>query len=134
MKRFFSSTPLSADLAALLLRLIVGGTLCFYHGIDKINHYKLYLSYSTNIIGIGTQLSYNLIIFAELVCAFFVCIGLLTRLFVLPILINFSVAVFIAHSADTFQVKELAFLFLVLTLPILVLGSGRYSVDRLLKK
>lgn len=124
---------LNTDIASLLLRLIFGG-LFVYHGYDKIVHYDLYLSMSKDIIGIGTKLSYNLLIFAELFCGFLITIGLLTRIAVLPIMFSMSVAFFIAHAKDSFQVKELACLFLLLSLVIFVLGSGKFSVDKLFTK
>lgn len=134
MNRLLNSRPFNTDLATLTLRLIFGGLLCVYHGYLKIENYDLYLSMSKDIIGIGTKLSYNLVIFAELGCGFLVAIGLFTRLAVIPIIISFSVAFFIAHAKDAFMIKELAFLFLVLSIPVFILGSGRYSADRLLLK
>jgi len=131
--KILSQRPLNTDVAALLLRLIFGG-LFVYHGYQKVIHYNEYLNYFTDIIGIGKKLSYNLLIFAELVCGFFVTIGFLTRITVIPIFIAMSVAVLIAHAKDTFQIKELPFLFLLLSIVVFVLGSGKYSVDNLLFK
>ena len=131
--KIISYQSLNTDLAALLLRLIFGG-LFFYHGYQKVIHYDEYLTYFTDIIGIGIKLSYNLLIFAELVCGFLVAIGFLTRLTVIPIFIAMAVAYFIGHGKDAFQIKELAFLFLLLSIVIFVLGSGRFSMDRLLFK
>jgi putative oxidoreductase len=131
--KILNTRPLNTDVAALLLRLIFGG-LFIYHGYDKIDHYHLYLSMSKDIIGIGTKLSYNLVTFAEFFCGFFVAIGFLTRLTVTPLIISMSVAFFIVHSKDPFQIKELAFLFLLLCIPVFILGSGKYSADALLFK
>ncbi|HEY1112570.1 MAG TPA: DoxX family protein, partial [Chitinophagaceae bacterium] len=72
---------------------------------------------------------FNLVIFAELVCGFLVLIGLLTRLTVIPIFITMAVAFFVAHANDPFDVKALAFVFLLLSVIVFVLGSGRYSID-----
>ena len=62
--KILSPRSLNTDVAALLLRLIFGG-LFIYHGYDKIDHYHMYLSMSKDIIGIGTKLSFNLVIFAD---------------------------------------------------------------------
>lgn len=131
--KILSFHPLSADLAALLLRLIFGG-LFIYHGYEKIINYDKYLPMMKDIIDIGAKLSYNLVIFAEFFCGLLITIGLVTRLAVLPIAFSMGVAYFIAHEKDAFQMKELAFVFLVLSLPVFVLGSGRFSVDRLFQK
>jgi len=131
--KLLGTQSLNTDVATLLLRLIFGGLL-FYHGYDKIDHYHLYLSMSKSIIGLGAKMEFSLVIFAEFFCGFLIIIGLFTRLAVIPLIISFSVAFFIAHAKDAFMVKELAFLFLLLCIPVFILGSGKFSVDRLLFK
>lgn len=131
MKKFFlGNSPSSYDLAALMMRLIFGGILV-YHGIDKVLHYDLYLTMSKEIIGLPPKLAFNLVIFSELACSFFVAIGLLTRIAVLVPMFSMAVAWMVAQSNDKFQVKELAFLIWLLSFVVFVLGSGKYSVDYL---
>ena len=131
MKRIFSYTSLNTDVATLLLRLIFGG-LFVRIGYMKLASYDDYLPMFQDIIGIGAKLSFDLVIFAELICGFFVLIGFLTRLTVIPILITMIVAFFVAHKMDPFDSKALPFLFMLLCLVIFVLGSGKFSVDALL--
>ena len=100
----------------------------------KLASYDEILPMFTDLIGIGSKLSFILVIFAELVCGFFVAIGFFTRLAVIPIFITMVVAFFIAHAKDPFDVKSLAFVFLLLSIVVFVLGSGRFSVDRLIFK
>jgi putative oxidoreductase len=133
MKKFFSTLSLDTDLATLFLRLIFGG-LFLNHGIDAIRHYNLYLSMSTDIIGIGAKLSFNLLIFAQFFCGLLIVLGILTRLAVIPIAFSMGVAFFIAHKHDEFFKKELPLLFLLLSIVIFILGSGRYSIDALFQK
>ena len=87
-----------------------------------------------DIIGIGSKLSFNLVIFAELICGFLVLIGFMTRIAVIPVFITMIVAYFIAHEKDTFQVKQIAFVYLLLSIVVFILGSGKYSLDKLLSK
>ncbi len=131
--KIFSLRPLDSDVAALLLRLLFGG-LFIWHGWVKIDMYNTYQPMMKDIIGIGSKLSYNLVIFAEFFCAILVTLGFLTRLAVIPIGFTMGVAYFIAHAKDSFQIKELAFLFLGLSIIIFILGSGKYSIDNLLFK
>jgi putative oxidoreductase len=133
MKKILSTPSLNTDLATLILRLIFGG-LFFYYGYTKLISFNQILPIFGDIIGIGSKLSFILVIFAELVCGFFVLIGFLTRLSVIPIFITMFVAYFIAHAKDTFVVKQIAFVYLLLCLVIFILGSGKYSVDRLIMK
>lgn len=127
----FNTNPLNVDLAALMLRLSVGG-LFIWFGYTKLANYDAILPIFGDIIGIGPKLSFNLVIFAELFCGIFVTIGLLTRLTIIPIFITMTVAYFIAHAQDPFQDKALPLLFWLLCFVIFILGSGKYSVDRLL--
>lgn len=133
INKILSSQSLNTDLAALFIRLIVGGMFVRY-GYTKLINYDQILPMFGDIIGIGSKLSFNLVIFAELFCGFFVLIGFITRLSIIPISITMIVAYFIAHAKDPFDVKQVAFLFLVLPVVIFVLGSGRYSVDQLIFK
>jgi putative oxidoreductase len=123
--------PLNADVAALLLRLIFGGFFIYY-GWMKISNYDQILPMFGDIIGIGSRLSFNLVIFAEFFCGIFITVGFLTRLSIIPIFITMVVAFFIAHAKDTFEVKQIVFLYMLLCLVIFILGSGRYSVDGLI--
>lgn len=125
---------LHTDLATLFLRLIVGGLFFARLGYEKIINYDQMIPMFGDIIGIGSKLSFNLAIFAEFFCAFFVLIGFLTRLTIIPILITMVVAFFVAHAKDTFDVKTLPLVYLFLTIVIFVLGGGKFSVDRLIFK
>ena len=133
MKRIFSYQPLNTDAAALLLRIIFGGLFVRY-GYMKLSSYDAILPMFQDVIGIGTKLSFQLVIFAELFCGFFVLIGLLTRLTVLPIFITMAVAFLVAHKNDPFDMKVLPLVFLLISVVIFIMGSGRYSIDKLLFK
>lgn len=132
-RNVFSYQPLSIDLAALLLRLSFGG-LFIRIGYMKLVSYNELLKIFPDPIGIGSQLSLILIIFAELVCGIMVTVGLLTRYAVISIFIAMTVVFFIVHAKDPFDDKSLPFLFWLLSIVIFVLGSGKFSLDRLLSK
>ena len=131
MTRIFSYCSLNTDVATLLLRLIFGGFFIRY-GYTKLMAYEQILPMFGDVIGIGTRLSFNLVIFAELVCGILVAIGLVTRLSVIPIFITMVVAYFVAHTKDTFDTKALAFVFMLLAVVVFISGSGQFSVDKLL--
>ena len=124
---------LNTDFAALFLRLILGG-LFVYHGMQKIELYDTILPMSKEIIGIGPKLSLNLVIFAEFFCGILVLLGLFTRLAVIPITFTMAIAYFVAHKDDPFMMKELPLTFLLICVPIFILGSGKYSLDRFIFK
>lgn len=130
-KIFFNYRYLNSDIAALLLRLVFGG-LFIYHGYSKLNSYNEIVPRFKDVIGIGPEPSLVLVIFAEFFCGIFVTLGFLTRITVIPIFITMTVAFFIAHAQDTFRVKELSLLFWLLSFVVFILGSGKFSIDRLI--
>lgn len=131
MKSLLKTQSLNTDVAALLLRLIFGG-LFVYYGLFKVQNYSSMLEQFPDIIGIGAGLSFNLVVFAEFFCGIFVLVGFLTRLSVVPIFITMIVAYFVAHANDPFDMKQVAFIHMLLCLVVFVLGSGKYSVDGLM--
>lgn len=134
MKNSFSSTlPLSTDFAALLLRLIVGG-LFINHGYAKLAAFDEMYATFPDVIGVGGKFTYILAVFSEFFCGILVALGFLTRFSILPILGTMIVAYFIVHGADPFQVKELAFAYMLLSVVVFFLGSGKISLDRIIFK
>ncbi|MBA4406413.1 DoxX family protein [bacterium] len=131
--KLIGSQSLNTDIAALLLRLIFGGIFVYY-GYTKLTTFGQIVPIFKDVIGIGVKTSLVLVIFAEFFCGFFVLIGLFTRITVIPIFITMAVAFFIAHANDPFQIKNLAFVYLLLSVVVFVLGSGKYSVDKFLLK
>lgn len=81
-------------------------------------------------IGVGSEFSFYLVIFAELICGLAIALGLLTRLASLPVMMTFIVAVFLIHGNDPFDVKQPAILYLIASLYFIVKGSGLFSLDR----
>ena len=133
MKKILDYRSLDTDVATLLLRILFGALFVRY-GYMKFAAYDTILPMFQDVIGIGAKLSFNLVIFAELVCGFLVLLGVLTRLTVIPIFITMAVAFFVAHRNDPFDMKAISLVFLGLSAVIFVLGSGKYSVDAMLFK
>ena len=85
-------------------------------------------------LGLGPEVSLVLAVFAEFFCSILVMLGIGTRLAVIPLMVTMSVAAFIAHGDDPFGRKELALMYLVSYAVLLLNGSGKFSVDQLLRK
>ena len=85
-------------------------------------------------IGLGAAFSLILAVFAEFFCSILIGIGLGTRLASIPLMVTMFVAAFVSHGADPFRRKEVALLYLLFYLALLVLGSRKYSVDYLLTR
>jgi len=81
-------------------------------------------------IGIGQSPSLFLTVIAEFICPLFIIIGYKTRLATIPIAITMFVAAVIVHGADAFDIKEKALMYLTFFITIMLLGPGKYSIDK----
>lgn len=121
----------ASSLGLLILRLGAGGLLLYGHGWSKLMHFGERLHTFSNPIGLGPEVSFVLVVFAEVACSILVMLGLLTRLSAIPPIIFFAVAGFIQHADDPWPKRELPFLFAVPFLALLLMGPGRFSLDAL---
>lgn len=71
---------------------------------------------------------------SELVGGTCVAAGLATRVAAFFIFCTMSVALFLHHRADPFHTKELAYLYWTASGSLMLLGGGRYTLQRLLAK
>jgi len=84
--------------------------------------------------GVGQEISMGLTVFAEVVCAFLIIIGLLTRIATIPLIIVMAVAFFYIHMADDFGTREMSGLYLIIFVFLCIAGPGRFSVDHLISR
>jgi len=118
-----------ADFGLLILRLAAGLTMASQHGIGKLQNLINGNMQFADPIGIGVTTSLFLAGMAEFFCAIAVSLGILTRLMSIPVAFTMFVAAFIVHANDLFERKELAILYLVIFLTLMLTGAGRYSLD-----
>ncbi|WP_133946057.1 DoxX family protein [Epilithonimonas xixisoli] len=135
--RNFNSSPASEGLLnalILVIRLFVGISM-LTHALPKLE--KLIANDNIefmNFLGLGSAISLVLVVFAEFLCSVFIILGFFTRLATIPLMITMLVAFFVVHGADPYTVKELSLMYFFFYLAILVLGSGKYSLDWLFSK
>ncbi len=138
MKRlFFGTTPesqVSNELTITLLRVFAGLAMALTHGFGKIPPPEMLVS------GIGSmgvpvpELFAWMAALAEFAGGILLAMGLLTRPAALFLASTMLVAGFVVHGADPFNVKEMAFLYLVIYLVFLTRGAGKWSLDHLISK
>ena len=134
LKKVFSTGTIDwkLDLGILIIRIAIGAFM-LTHGYPKLM--RLFSGEEIRFadpFGFGPVPSLALAVFAEFFCSIFIAIGLGTRLAAVPLIITMSVAAFIAHAGDPFGRKETALLYLLVYVLLLITGSRRYSLDRLL--
>jgi putative oxidoreductase len=120
---------LKSDIGLAVLRILPSAFL-LSHGIPKLQKLLNGDFEFADPIGIGATPSLFLAVIGEVICSILVIIGYKTRWATLPILILMAVAAFIVNGSDPFGIKELALLYLVCFAVIMLLGPGRYSIDK----
>jgi len=128
--------PQSADFALLLMRVLAGFSLIYAHGWKKVANFgatvEQWTQWGLDPIGIGARASVSLAIFAEVLCAALLILGLKSRFAALVIGINMTVAFVMVHKmvfADAHNSGELAYLYLSTAVLVLFAGPGKFSVD-----
>ena len=117
------------SLGLLVLRVGAAAMLICSHGWPKLAHFATRAESFSDPLHVGRPLSLGLVLFAEVLCSALVFIGLATRAALVPILIFFGVAIFVQNGAAPFAQKELALIYALPFLALMIMGPGRYSVD-----
>lgn len=115
-----------------LLGLRVGiGLMMLVHGVQKVQGFSAMSEAFPDPIGLGSQLSLILAIGAEVGASLLLIVGLGTRLAAVPLAFTMFVALFIVHAEDGWRVKELAAVYLLVYVSLMLTGPGRFSLDHL---
>jgi putative oxidoreductase len=132
MKKLFSISIHDEMLhvGILFFRIMIGAFM-LTHGYPKLQ--MLFSGEEIQFLdpfGIGQTASFALAVFAEFACSILIIIGFGTRLASVPLIITMLVAAFMAHGSDPFGKKEMALLYLGSYILLLIVGSGKYSIDK----
>lgn len=120
---------LKNDVGLALLR-ILPSLMLLTHGIPKFQKLLAGDFEFGDPLGLGPAPTLFLAVLAEFVCPVLLIVGYKTRWTAVPPAITMLVAALVVHGADPFGVKEKAVLFLSFFVIIILLGPGRYSIDK----
>jgi len=135
MGKFFSTRYNAGAFNTGILILRLGaGILMANHGYTKLIHYNEMKTQFMGFIGLSPSIALGLVIFAELLCAILIALGLFTRLACIPLIISTTYALWKAHQWDVFGKGELVTLFLIVFVTLLFTGPGKVSVDNIISK
>ncbi len=126
-------SDLSTSLGLLVLRLGAGGFLLAAHGWGKLIGFSDLLGRFPDPIGLGPGVSLTLAVFAEALCSLLLVLGLGTRFAAVPPLITMLVAAFVVHGGDPWSKKELALLYAIPFLTLILTGGGRFALERFVR-
>ncbi len=136
MKKIFSTATgfIQISISLLILRLGIGA-LMLTHGWPKL--LRLFEGGEISFpdpLGIGSFMSLIMATLTEVAASVLVILGLATRLATASLAFTMIIAVFVVHADDPFQQKELGLIYLLVYIVLMITGSGRYSIDRLIRK
>ena len=80
-------------------------------------------------LGIGSELSFLLVVLAEFFSAIALVFGFWTRINAFLLSFTMFVAAFISHADDIFSKQEKSLMYLVVFLFLMVVGGGKHSID-----
>ncbi len=123
-----------ANLGILFARVSIGLMMLLAHGYGKLANYSVYAEKFGDPIGLGSTTSLVLAIFAEFFCSIAVIFGFMTRLAAIPLLTTMLVASLIVHASDPWQRQEFALLYAFMYVTLILVGSGKYSIDALISR
>ena len=119
----------SAYSVLLLVVRVFFGLLFLTHGYGKLMNHASLPDLFADPFGLGSIVSYWMVVFAEVVCSFALILGILQRIVLIPMIFAMCTAFFIVHGGDAFATKELAFIYLIVFIVLYITGPGKYSFD-----
>ncbi len=123
-----------ASIGLLFFRVLFGITVAFGHGIDKIPVTDQFVGMVDSMGLPAPALFAWLAAIVEFGGGILVALGLQTRTASIFLTIHFFMAAVVYHANDPWQVKELAFVFLLSSLMLCFTGGGKYALDRLIRR
>jgi putative oxidoreductase len=112
-----------------IIRIASGFLMLTLHGWGKFERFSALSQVFPDPLGIGSPASLVLVVFAEVVCATLLVLGIATRLATIPLMITMMVAAFIIHADDPISKIELPIMYLIMYLAVFIGGPGKYALN-----
>ena len=121
------------DFSLLILRIVFGGLMFWNHALSKFEKLGKTPIKFPDPLGLGSEASLYLTLFSEGLCSVLLVLGLFSRWASLPLIFTMALAAFYIHLSDSLDVKEASLTYMAAYLIILAFGSGKYSLDNLIR-
>ena len=125
---------LANDVGLLTLRVGFAGILAVSYGWYKVTHFSELLPGFPDPLGVGATVSLILAVLNEFLFPIAIVLGIFTRWVTVPVLLTMLIATFIVHAHDPWAKQELALLYTIPFVTVLLSGPGRLSLDFLIRK
>jgi putative oxidoreductase len=116
------------DFSKFILRVFFSAFM-MTHGYPKLMKIVNGNTKFANPIGLGSEISLYLTVFSEFFAPLLIIIGYKTRFFSFFPAFTMVIAAFVIHGDDPFKKMEMALLFLVAYIVIMISGPGKISID-----
>ena len=127
--------PDNRDLALLLLQILVGFSLFYKHGIEKLTGFSNMQKHFPDPLHIGVTTGLMFALLTDGICSLLIIFVFATSLASSLIIFNLSVVFFFLHGASSVDAHaEMGYVYLASFLCILLAGAGKYSIDNKLFK
>ncbi|OUT96040.1 MAG: hypothetical protein CBB92_10655 [Flammeovirgaceae bacterium TMED32] len=120
--------PGTVNFGLLFLRVTIGGMM-LTHGYGKFLRLLNGNLKFSDPLGIGSELSFVLVVSAEFFAAIGLIFGFWTRINAFLLSFTMFVAAFIRHGDDPFSKQEKPLMYLAVFLVLIFLGGGKHSID-----
>jgi putative oxidoreductase len=120
--------PGTVNFGLLFLRVTIGGMM-LTHGYGKFLRLLDGNLKFGDPLGIGSELSFVLVVLAEFFAAIGLILGFWTRINAFLLSFTMFVAAFIVHADDPFSKQEKPVMFLAVFLVLMFVGGGKHSID-----
>ena len=117
-----------ADNGIFLLRVSVS-LLMLSHGIPKAFEYETLAQQFPDPLNVGSEVSLQLVLFAEVGCSILLFLGLLGRFASVTLFIMMMVGAFVHHFGDPWSTRELPLLYAAVFATLTFTGPGSPSFD-----
>ena len=117
-----------ADNGIFLLRISVS-LLMLSHGIPKALEYDTLVAQFPDPLNVSPEVSFQLVLFAEVGCSILLFLGLLGRFASVSLFIMMMVAAFVHHFGDPWSTRELPLLYAAVYAALTFTGPGSPSFD-----
>ncbi len=113
-----------------MLRVVLGATLFYKHGLEKIAHFSQMSAHFPNPLHVGSHVSLIFALLSDAICSLLAVLGLGTRFAAFIIAVNMSVALyFVHHMALRSEHGEMMLIYIAGFIALIFTGGGRFSLD-----
>ena len=122
-----------AENGVFLLRVSVS-LMMLSHGISKALEYDTLVQTFPDPLNLGSKVSMQLILFAEIGCSVLLILGLLGRVASATLFFAMFVAAIVHHFHDPWSMRELSLLYAAVYAALTLTGPGSPSIDAWLSR